>query len=125
MTRLAVVLRDHSGPIEADLARFYPRDADQLCEFLAGRMSVRRLNVLVDGLPPGAGLWRALGVDDGWSQEAHLIAAVVRAVQGERMQIRTPSEIRAAEETAQRHLTRAQAFRERQQAREAEGEVSA
>lgn len=112
-----MILRDHSGPLEADLARFYPRDADQLCEFLRGRMSPRRLNALVDGLPPGAGLWRALGVDDGWTQEAHLIAAVVRAVQGERMTINTPSESRLEEETAQRHLTRAQRFRERQKAR--------
>lgn len=40
-----------SEDIEADLARYYPRDEDQLTEFWAGRMTWRRLWVLVSRLP--------------------------------------------------------------------------
>jgi hypothetical protein len=46
------MLIHHSEAIEADLARFYPRDADQLDRFYSGRMTWRRLWVLVSQLPP-------------------------------------------------------------------------
>lgn len=74
MSRLAVYLRTHSGPIEADFAREYPRDEDQLVEFWRGRLTVRRALVLIDHLPPGAALWRALQVDTAWSEATHLAA---------------------------------------------------
>lgn len=43
---------DHSESIEADLARYYPRDADQLDRWYSGRMTWRRLWVLISQLPP-------------------------------------------------------------------------
>src|SRR5690606_41793808 len=57
---LADLLIEHSETIEADLARFYPRDKDQLTEWYAGRMSLRRLWVLVSNLPPDAATNEAL-----------------------------------------------------------------
>lgn len=45
---------DHSEGVEADLARYYPRDADQLDRFMAGEMTIRRLWVLVSKLPQGS-----------------------------------------------------------------------
>lgn len=73
-----MVIRYHDE-IEADLARFYPRDADQLPELWAGRMTWRRLWVLVKGLPPEAITTQELdqaGVTR-WDQKAELLAGVI------------------------------------------------
>jgi hypothetical protein len=71
-------MRRHDS-LEADLARFYPRDADQLPEFWAGRMSWRRLAVLVENLPPEAvttQLEDTAGVTR-WTQDTELLAGVI------------------------------------------------
>jgi hypothetical protein len=61
------------------LARFYPRDADQLTEFWAGRMTWRRLAVLVENLPPEAATTQELDQAGAtrWTQNTELLAAVV------------------------------------------------
>lgn len=72
------MIRQHDA-LEADLARFYPRDADQLPEFWAGRMTWRRLGVLVRALPPEAVTTQELdqaGVTR-WNQDTELLAAAV------------------------------------------------
>ncbi|MFI7707603.1 hypothetical protein [Nonomuraea sp. NPDC049480] len=76
---LSWLLVEHEDDIEADLARFYPRDADQLEEFWAGRMSWRRLWVLVSRLPRDAATVIAeVGPDRAaWSTEVELLAKAV------------------------------------------------
>lgn len=61
------------------MARFYPRDADQLPAFWAGRMSWRRLAVLVEGLPPEAATTQEMDQEGvtRWDQKTELLAAVV------------------------------------------------
>lgn len=53
-------LSDHGGEIEADLLRDYGVD---LLDWWRGRLTVRRLCVLVFGLGSDAALWRALNDD--------------------------------------------------------------
>jgi hypothetical protein len=71
MTRLAGYLRDHGGPLEADLEHYYRRD---LLDLWRGTMTLRKLATLARDLPPGAALWRARGDADAWTIEAHLAA---------------------------------------------------
>lgn len=74
----ALLIRRHDC-LEADLARFYPRDADQLPEFWAGRMTWRRLAVLIQNLPAEAVTTQMedpAGVTR-WTQDTELRAAVV------------------------------------------------
>ncbi|MFI9552650.1 hypothetical protein [Nonomuraea endophytica] len=58
--------------MEADLAWRYPRDADQLAEFWAERMSWQRLWVLVSNLPRDSATANAdLGT---WTTQTELLA---------------------------------------------------
>ncbi|WP_433519038.1 hypothetical protein ACQP2T_28075 [Nonomuraea sp. CA-143628] len=59
LIELCRLLVEQGDELEAELAHRYPRDADQLSEFWAGRMSWRRLWVLVKGC---------------WSTETELLA---------------------------------------------------
>lgn len=52
MIGLLRLLRAHAGAVEADLLRFYGVD---LLDFWRGRLSPRRLAVLVRGIPAGQG----------------------------------------------------------------------
>lgn len=66
--------------MEADLARHYPRDADQLAAFWRGEMSFRRLWVLVSGLPRDSNTARALlGEAADWSPETHRLTDLLDA----------------------------------------------
>lgn len=66
---------EHSEVIEADLARWYPRDADQLLAFYRGEMTLRRLWVLSRHLPRDSFTGRALhGEIADWTPETHLLA---------------------------------------------------
>lgn len=78
MTRLAGLLREYSKPIESDLSRYHQRD---LLDLYRGDLTVRKALVLIDHLPPGAALWRAMGLDNTWTEEAHLLALVVDVLQ--------------------------------------------
>lgn len=72
-------LVDFAEEVEADLAWRYPRDADQLEAFWDGRMSWRRLWVLVSQLPRDAATVIAeLGPERAaWSTEVELLARAV------------------------------------------------
>lgn len=74
MTRLAEYLRDYSGPLEASLQAEYGLDLGALWR---GDVTFRKVGVLAAGLPPGCALWRAMGVDDAWTGEGHLLAEVI------------------------------------------------
>lgn len=88
------LLLDHSEDVEADLARWYPRDADQLDAFYDGRMSLRRLWVLVSKLPQDSNVSRAVhGEEADWTLEAHLLAQIANltiAANGQRGGKRVP-----------------------------------
>lgn len=64
--------------IEADLERHYQRD---LCDLWRGRLTIRKLRVLIDGLPPDSATVRALSeVDDrfaGWTLTDVLMGRLV------------------------------------------------
>lgn len=80
---LAQALVEHSEALEADLARYYPRDADQLPAFWSGEMSVRRLWVLVSGLPRDSAMARELLGDAAeWSPEMHRLTDIVDVLNG-------------------------------------------
>ena len=79
---LSGMLLQHSEAIEADLARFYPRDADQLSRWYDGRMSLRRLWVLVSQLPQeSATTIEIMGEERStWTTMVELTAQIVDAV---------------------------------------------
>lgn len=60
--------------MEADLLRYYGVD---LLDLYRGVLSVRRLGVLVRGLPPQSATVQAAEPDTRWSLTDHLLAAVV------------------------------------------------
>jgi hypothetical protein len=61
--------------VEADLLRYYGVD---LLDRYRGRLSARRLRVLIEHLPRDAALVRALhGEDAQWGLPEHLLAATV------------------------------------------------
>jgi len=61
--------------VEADLLRFYGVD---LLDYHRGRLTARRLRVLIQHLPRDAALVRAVhGEDAGWGLTEHLLAAAV------------------------------------------------
>lgn len=59
--------------MEADLARYYSRDADQLPAFYRGQLTLRRLQVLVKGLPQESQAAKAIG-GHGWPVRDYLLA---------------------------------------------------
>ncbi|MFL6072745.1 MAG: hypothetical protein ACJ73S_05040 [Mycobacteriales bacterium] len=64
--------------MEADLLRFYGVD---LLDYYRGRLSARRLRVLLQHLPREAALTRALHGDEAdWGLTEHLLASVVDQV---------------------------------------------
>jgi hypothetical protein len=81
------MLREHWAPAEADLARYYGMD---LCDVIDGSLSLRKVAVLLDGLPPDSLWWttirqipgpKATGSIDTirWSTTHELLASVVDA----------------------------------------------
>lgn len=86
-----------------------------------GRLSLRRLNVLITNLPPGSALERASG--DGWSVDRHLTAHVLDTLRQANWQragdpkAKCPDPIPRPGETEQsqaRIRANAEAFRARQ-----------
>jgi hypothetical protein len=77
MIRLQAALRNHGEPIEADFARYYGL---AVSDVFAGRMSWRRLKVLLRQLPPESATARAtLGAAMEWTATEYLLASIVDA----------------------------------------------
>lgn len=67
--------------MEADLARWYPRSADQLSSFYGGGMSLRRLLVLVRGLPRDSHCATVLdGEAAQWTLENIILARIANTL---------------------------------------------
>jgi hypothetical protein len=76
---LVALLREHGGALEADLQAHY---GVALSDLTTGRLSWRRLHVLIDGLPRTANLLRELhGEDADWGIAEHLLALNYDAAQ--------------------------------------------
>lgn len=76
---LVALLREHGAAIEADLQRYY---GERLSDITTGRLSWRRLRVLITGLPSSSSLFRAVnGAAAEWSTSDHLLALTVDALQ--------------------------------------------
>lgn len=72
---------DHSNAVEADLARYYPRTEDQLPAFYTGDMSLRRLWVLISGLPQDSNTSRAIdGEASMWTPDTYLLARIANLI---------------------------------------------
>lgn len=70
------MLLEHSDDVEASLAFYCPRDDDQLEAFYDGRLSFRRLWVLVSRMPPDSPLGIALagGPEEAvWTPELQIL----------------------------------------------------
>lgn len=75
---LARLLTEHGEALEADLLRHYRVD---LLDLWRGRLTWRRLNALVRGLPPDSATLRAASGDNaGWGLLEHLVARLVDEV---------------------------------------------
>lgn len=92
--------------MEADLQRFYGID---LGDLYRGQLSVRRLAVLVDHLPPGSAVWAITnGIPEGWTLSDFLLTDLYAAFTGEEHPARPSSkskshaEANRASELAQR-----------------------
>jgi hypothetical protein len=73
-------LRESTDLVECDLQRFYGVD---LAAYYRGELSLRRLSVLLAGLPDGSATWAARnGIDPGWDVRALLLADVFHALSG-------------------------------------------
>jgi hypothetical protein len=68
-------MTEHAEALEADLIRYYGVD---LLDYHRGRLSARRLRVLIQHLPRDAALPRAVHGDDAeWGLTDHLLASAV------------------------------------------------
>ncbi len=75
---LVALLTQHGGAIEADLQRFYKI---RLSHLTSGRLTWRRLRVLLEHLPRGSALARVQhGADAEWGLSEHLMAGAVDAL---------------------------------------------
>lgn len=75
---LSALLREQRNAIEADLHRYYGID---LLDFYRGRISLRKLAVLVEGLPAEATVYRNLQPEAaGWDIHTYLLAGILDAL---------------------------------------------
>lgn len=74
IARLHRLLTEHGEAIEADLQQFH---GIALSDLTTGRLTWRRLGVLVEELPPGSALAARLNPSMRWSNTEHLLAALV------------------------------------------------
>lgn len=69
------MMANHTEAIEADLQATYQVDA---CSFWTGGLSLRRLSLLINNLPPDSRLVRALaGPAADWSVSDHMLATLI------------------------------------------------
>lgn len=113
MTWLAVVLRKHSEPAEADLHREY---GIELADFYRGKITARALSVRLRYLPAAAALWLVTNSDKAWTQESYLIAHLVD--RGVKVPVQRPADVRVAKAKSTRDQTRAARWEARQKQRD-------
>lgn len=70
-------MRTHAGPVEADLQRYYGLRLADLC---AGRLTWRRLGVLVRQLPLESATVRSVRGAEPWGATEHLLATVAETL---------------------------------------------
>lgn len=71
----------HPDALEADLQRVYGLD---LLDLWRGKLSLRKLSVLVTHLPPGSAVWSAeTDLDYGWTLTDILLTDLFHALTGE------------------------------------------
>lgn len=76
--------------VEADLQRFY---GVNFCDYYTGKLSLRRLSVLLHHLPIDAATVRkATKLDPGWDTKAFLLADIFAAVTGKEHPARPSAE---------------------------------
>lgn len=74
-------MHDHGDEIEADLQRYYGLD---LLDLYRGRLSLRKVGVLIAHLPLGSATVAALsGAAEGWVMGDYLLADVFNATAGQ------------------------------------------
>ena len=114
--RLVWVLRYRGEALEADLARYYQLD---LADMWRGRLSVRRVSVLVHHLPPGCAV-RSTGFDDydwdGVTQEVvNLHDQLRRAINKNSPELPRPGDQAKMRSAEDRIFAKAARYRERRQ----------
>lgn len=109
------MLREHAGPLEADLARFYGL---ALTDLWAGALSFRRFSVLVMNLPAEAVTSSAIaGTPRGWTLTDTLLSDFYRVVTGEPHPLRDSADKRARAEAHHAKVARLEEFKRRHAAR--------
>ena len=104
--------------MEADLQRYYQID---LSDLYHGKLSLRRLSVLVAYLPPGSATWAAQNdITFGWSLTDFLITDLFHATSGEPHPARPTGKEKAEANRAKELAERLLAQRERLQTTESE-----
>lgn len=101
--------------MEADLQRYYQID---LADYWRGKLSVRRLSVLVHRLPlDSATVVKTAELSPGWDTKAFLLADIFAAVTGEQHPARPSGEKKAKKARAARLRAQLEAQRDRVEAR--------
>lgn len=96
---------DHHEQLEADLAE---QNID-LLDFWRGRISLRKIRVLIDGLPFHSRFWTAMaGHDSRWNETDYLLARLIDVQAAAHLQdperIERPGEAAARERAANARL---------------------
>ena len=77
MASLVAFAQQSHEALEADLLRYFQVD---LLDLYRGRLSLRRLRVLINALPPDAAIYRRNDEHGGWTVTDHLLATVIDAL---------------------------------------------
>lgn len=93
-------MKQEADAVEVDLQRFYGVD---FCDYYKGKLSLRRLSVLLHHLPiDSVTVRRATQFDPGWDTKAFLLADIFAAVTGKQHPSRPSAEKRQKQDRAAR-----------------------
>lgn len=70
---LRVLLDEHPEELRADLRAVYGLD---LLDLWRGDLGVLALTDYVQALPPGSAVWRAMGGDQAWTTDQHMLSMI-------------------------------------------------
>lgn len=73
-------MAEYGREVEADLLETYGVD---LAGLYTGRLTPRRCWLLIEQLPPGSRLARAMGGDAAWDTQTHAIVAMLTAIRSD------------------------------------------